>query len=316
MTTVRVPAAFDGERIDRVVATITGRSRSAVAELIAAGKVRCEGRAVTSRHVRVSTGANLDLEFGPPGGAPELEPAAPGSVAFEVVYEDADLIVVDKPAGVVVHPGAGHRTGTLAAGLLARYPDLAQAGRDGAGDPSRPGIVHRLDKDTSGLLVVARNADSWRSLVVQLSARSMGRVYQALVLGSLAADAGSIDAPIGRSARDRTRMAVTVEGRAAKTRYRVLRRFTEPVEATLVEVTLESGRTHQIRVHFAAIGHPVAGDSRYRGALAPAARAAIGLERHFLHAGTLRLAHPRTGEPCEWTSPLPGDLAAVVGRLS
>jgi len=316
VTKVRVPAALGGERIDRAVATITGRSRSAVAELVAAGKVRYEGGVVTSRHVRVSAGASLEFELGPQDGVPELEPAAPGGVAFGVVYEDPDLLVVDKPAGVVVHPGAGHRTGTLAAGLLARYPDLARAGREGAGDPSRPGIVHRLDKDTSGLLVVARNPYAWRSLVAQLSARSMGRVYEALVLGRLAADAGSIDAPIGRSARDRTRMAVTVEGRPAKTRYRVLQRFSEPAEVTLVDVTLESGRTHQIRVHFAAIGHPVAGDSRYRGMLVPAARAAIGLERHFLHAGTLRLVHPRTGELCEWTAPLPADLAAVLGRLS
>ena len=316
MTKVRVPAALGGERIDRAVATITGRSRSAVAELVAAGKVRYEGGVVTSRHVRVSAGASLEFELGPQDGVPELEPAAPGGVAFGVVYEDPDLLVVDKPAGVVVHPGAGHRTGTLVAGLLARYPDLARAGREGAGDPSRPGIVHRLDKDTSGLLVVARNPYAWRSLVAQLSARSMGRVYEALVLGRLAADAGSIDAPIGRSARDRTRMAVTVEGRPAKTRYRVLQRFSEPVEVTLVEVTLESGRTHQIRVHFAAIGHPVAGDSRYRGMLVPAARAAIGLERHFLHAGTLRLVHPRTGELCEWTASLPDDLVAVLRRLS
>lgn len=316
MTKVRVPAALGGERIDRAVATITGRSRSAVAELVAAGKVRYEGGVVTSRHVRVSAGASLEFELGPQDGVPELEPAAPGGVAFGVVYEDPDLLVVDKPAGVVVHPGAGHRTGTLVAGLLARYPDLARAGREGAGDPSRPGIVHRLDKDTSGLLVVARNPYAWRSLVAQLSARSMGRVYEALVLGRLAADAGSIDAPIGRSARDRTRMAVTVEGRPAKTRYRVLQRFSEPAEVTLVDVTLESGRTHQIRVHFAAIGHPVAGDSRYRGMLVPAARAAIGLERHFLHAGTLRLVHPRTGELCEWTAPLPDDLVAVLRRLS
>jgi 23S rRNA pseudouridine1911/1915/1917 synthase len=316
VTKVRVPAALGGERIDRAVATITGRSRSAVAELVAAGKVRYEGGVVTSRHVRVSAGASLEFELGPQDGVPELEPAAPGGVAFGVVYEDPDLLVVDKPAGVVVHPGAGHRTGTLVAGLLARYPDLARAGREGAGDPSRPGIVHRLDKDTSGLLVVARNPYAWRSLVAQLSARSMGRVYEALVLGRLAADAGSIDAPIGRSARDRTRMAVTVEGRPAKTRYRVLQRFSEPAEVTLVDVTLESGRTHQIRVHFAAIGHPVAGDSRYRGMLVPAARAAIGLERHFLHAGTLRLVHPRTGELCEWTAPLPDDLVAVLRRLS
>ena len=179
-----------------------------------------------------------------------------------MVWEDADLIIVDKPAGVVVHPGAGHRTGTLAAGLVARFPDLVGAAEEGAGSPRRPGIVHRLDKDTSGLLVVARNPAAWRALTGQLSARTMGRIYTALVLGRLVADEGTIDAPIGRSTRDRTRMAVTVGGRAARTRYRVPTCYVEPMGATLAEVTLESVGPDQIRVHFAAIGHPVAGDSR------------------------------------------------------
>lgn len=313
---VTVPLALDGERIDRVVAIVTGRSRRAVAELIAAGGVRLGGRTVASRHVRVAAGASLEFELPAPADDSGLTPAEPGSVPFTVVYEDPDLIVVDKPAGVVVHPGAGHRTGTLAAGLLERYPELAEAARAGAGSPLRPGIVHRLDKDTSGLLVVARNPIAWRALVGQLSSRTMGRSYEALVLGRLVADEGTVDAPIGRSVRDRVRMAVTVEGREARTRYRALSRFSQPVAATHAEVTLESGRTHQIRVHLAAIGHPVAGDTRYGGALTPALRAVLGLERPFLHAGRIRLVQPTTGEEREWAAPLPDDLAAVLTRLS
>jgi len=314
--TVVVPVLLDGERIDRVVALVTGQSRSAVAALIRGGGVLVSGQPVTSRHVRVAAGTRLSVEIAPVPAGVGLEPAEPGSVPFTVVFEDDDLIVVDKPAGVVVHPGAGHRTRTLAAGLLARYPDLASAARIGAGDPLRPGIVHRLDKDTSGLLVVARNPTAWRALAAQLAARTMGRVYETLLLGRLGAEEGTVDAPIGRSSRDRTRMAVTIAGRAARTRYRVLARFEEPVETTLAEVRLESGRTHQIRVHLAAIGHPVAGDARYGGTLAPAVRAAIGLERPFLHAKSLSLVHPATGETWEWTVPLPGDLAAVLSRLS
>ncbi|MGD0742662.1 MAG: RluA family pseudouridine synthase [Acidimicrobiales bacterium] len=315
-TTMTVPAALDGERVDRAVALVTGWSRRVVAELIAAGGVRLGGAPVTSRHVRVASGATLELVTTSAGGDTALAPVAPGSVPFTVVYEDADIIVVAKPSGVVVHPGAGHHTGTLAAGLVARYPDLVEAARDGAGDPSRPGIVHRLDKDTSGLLVVARNPAAWRALAAQLSARSMGRRYTALLLGRLVADEGTVDAPIGRSVRDRTRMAVTVGGRAARTRYRVLSRYSVPVAATLAEVALESGRTHQIRVHLAAIGHPVAGDGRYGGGLAPAVRAALGISRPFLHAGRLQLVHPATGETLEWEVPLPEDLVAVLGRLS
>jgi 23S rRNA pseudouridine1911/1915/1917 synthase len=315
METLIVPAALDGERIDRAVALVTGHSRSAVAALIAAGAVRLAGRPVASRHVRVAVGTVLELDLSPAATA-ALEAAEAGTVPFTVVYEDDDIIVVDKPAGVVVHPGAGHRTKTLAAGLLARYPDLAEAARQGTGDPSRPGIVHRLDRDTSGLLVVARNASAFQALRAQLAARTMGRVYETLVLGRLVAEEGAVDAPIGRSSRDRTRMAVTVGGRPARTRYRVLARFSDPLVATLAEVTLESGRTHQIRVHLAAIGHPVAGDVRYGGALNPAVGDAIGLERPFLHALRLRLVHPTTHEEREWTAPLPADLAATLTHLS
>ncbi len=308
---IAIPASLAGERIDRVVALLSGRTRAEVAALVADGRVRIGGRPVAARHRRVQAGERLELDLPPPQELDGLEPAAAGAVAFGVVYEDASIIVVDKPAGLVVHPGAGHRGDTLAAGLLAAYPDLADAARAGAGEPNRPGIVHRLDKDTSGLLVVARTPAAYAALVAQLAERTMGRTYCALALGTFPADAGVIDAPIGRSARTPTRMAVSASGKLARTSYRVTARYTRPVPTTLLEVTLETGRTHQIRVHLAAIGHPVAGDTGYRGA-----SRALGLSRPFLHAARLRLVHPELGTELEWTSPLPPELAEGLARLA
>jgi 23S rRNA pseudouridine1911/1915/1917 synthase len=256
----------------------------------------------------------------PSRGAP-IGVGADPSVDVRVVYADDDIVVVDKPPGLVVHPGAGHRTGTLVQGLVARFPDLADAG---AGDADRPGIVQRLDKGTSGLLVVARTVEAYQSLVEQLSARSSAgtagpggrpmaieRRYLALVLGSVEADAGEVEAPMGRSERDPTRMAVSRRGRPARTAYRVESRYRLPIAATLVDCRLETGRTHQVRVHLAAIGHPVAGDVRYGGA-----EARLALERPFLHAHRLSFDHPRTGERLSFSSPLPPDLTAVLAELS
>ncbi|HET9092875.1 MAG TPA: RluA family pseudouridine synthase, partial [Acidimicrobiales bacterium] len=197
------------------------------------------------------------------------------------------------------------------AGLLARYPELAALPGEGAGATERPGIVHRLDKDTSGLLVVARTASSYRSLVGQLKRRSMGRGYLAVVVGHLGAPAGVVDAPIGRSPEDPTVMAVSGAGREARTAYRVLRRASEPLEATVIEATLETGRTHQIRVHLAAIGHPVLGDRRYGGA-----RGAMPLRRPMLHAARLELEHPATGERLVFEAEPPEDLREVLASLS
>jgi 23S rRNA pseudouridine1911/1915/1917 synthase len=225
-----------------------------------------------------------------------------------IVYADDEIIVVDKPPGLVVHPGAGHRTGTLVQGIAARFPDLAEAG---PGDPDRPGVVQRLDKGTSGLLVVARTSEAHRSLVGQLRTRRLDRRYLALALGAFEADTGEIEAPMGRSERDPTRMAVSRRGRPALTAYRVERRYQRPLAVTLVECKLATGRTHQIRVHLAAIGHPVAGDTRYGGA----ARR-LALERPFLHAHRLRFDHPRTRERLSFSSPLPPDLEAVLAGLS
>jgi 23S rRNA pseudouridine1911/1915/1917 synthase len=205
-----------------------------------------------------------------------------------------------------VHPGAGRSTGTLVHGLLAAYPEIAGVG----GDPSRPGIVHRLDKGTSGLLLVARTPRAHEALVAALSARSVHRRYRALVWGHVAAASGLIDAPIGRSAREPTRMSVDVRGKEARTRYEVLRHATEPVEVTELACTLETGRTHQIRVHLRSIGHPVVGDARYDGN-----RQSLPLHRPFLHAEGLALDHPVTGQPLRFESPLPADLQAVLSSL-
>lgn len=220
-----------------------------------------------------------------------------------LVHEDAQVIVVDKAAGVVVHPGSGHGRGTLVQGLLARFPDLAQSG---AGEPDRPGIVHRLDKGTSGLLVVARTEDAYHSLVDQLKNRSVDRRYLCLVWGHLSSPDGLVDAPVGRASTDPTRMAVSARGRPARTRYHVLERRTDP-DVTLLECRLETGRTHQVRVHLASIGHPVVGDARYGGS-----RSSLVIGRPFLHAHRLGFAHPADGERVSFSSPLPSELEALL----
>jgi 23S rRNA pseudouridine1911/1915/1917 synthase len=212
---------------------------------------------------------------------------------------------VDKPAGLVVHPGAGQPRGTLVHGLLARYPELADVG-----DPTRPGIVHRLDKGTSGLLLVARSQAAYEALVAALAARRVHRRYRALAWGSVEAPRGIIDAPIGRSARVATRMAVDARGKEARTRYEVLARYVEPVAVTELACELETGRTHQIRVHLRSIGHPVVGDARYDGA-----RQSLPMRRPFLHAEHLELAHPVGGEPLAFDAPLPADLTEILAGL-
>jgi 23S rRNA pseudouridine1911/1915/1917 synthase len=312
-----LPSALDGERVDRAVALLTGATRQAVADLVAAGGVSVGGRTVTTRSRRVRTGEVLSAEV-----APNTDPRADGlvadpSVEFSVVYEDSDLVVVDKPAGLVVHPGNGNQTGTLVAGLLARYPDLAPLA-EVAGAEYRPGIVHRLDKGTSGLLVVARTQAARSALMAQLAAREIERRYQALVGGTVEADEGLVDAPLGRSERDPTAMAVRIGGREARTRYRVEARYREPVVATLLECRLETGRTHQIRVHLAAIGHPVVGDDRYDGTPPRATKPnrLLSPGRLWLHAATLAFSHPTTGAQVRLTAPLPADLRASLAAFS
>lgn len=298
-----IPSALDGERLDRVVSMVLGVSRAQAAELVGGGDVMLDGSVVTVGSRRVREGARIEI-VAPPEGA-TAGPVADASVEVPVVFEDDDVIVVDKPAGLVVHPGAGNPDHTLVNGLLATYPELAVVG-----SPERPGIVHRLDKQTSGLMVVARSTLAYERMVAALAARDVDRRYLVLAWGVFGAPSGVVDAPIGRSAREPTRMAVSARGREARTRYEVLREFHEPAVVTLLECRLETGRTHQIRVHLAAIDHPVVGDDRYGGG-----RGTLVVPRMFLHATGLTFEHPRTHERLSFESPLPADLAHVLDGL-
>ncbi len=284
-----IPALMAGVRVDRGVAMAADVSRATATELIEAGRVLVDGVPVSVGRTLLREGATLTVLL------PEIRDgsvlAEPG-VRFEVVHADDVVAVVDKPAGLVVHPGAGHDVGTLVGGLLARFPDLAELVTTGVCAPDRPGIVHRLDKGTSGLLAVARTADAYHALVEQLATRTMERRYLALVAGEVAEERGEVEAPIGRSSRTPTKMAVTADGKPARTAYAVVERREGEGETptTLLELSLQSGRTHQIRVHMAAIGHPVVGDARYG---VPDRR--LGAGRFFLHAFKLALTHPGTG---------------------
>jgi 23S rRNA pseudouridine1911/1915/1917 synthase len=292
---VRLPVgpADAGQRLDALLAGPLG-SRARAQRLIEAGAVRVGGRAVPKRH-RVAAGDVVEVD--------EVDaPAAPAdvgaTVAFAVPYEDEHLLVVDKPPGVVVHPARGHQTGTLAQAL---------EGRAFGGEHAwRAGIVHRLDRDTSGLMVVAKSETVHARLKAALQRREVAREYTALVEGRPPARTGTIDAPIGRDRRVRTRMSTDTDvPREARTHFELV----EALPATtLLVVRLETGRTHQIRVHLQAIGHPVAGDPEYGTA------GLLGLSRQFLHAARLAFAHPVSGEPLDVRSPLPEDLAAALER--
>lgn len=296
---IEIPAALDGERIDRVVATLTDRSRASAARAVADGSVLVDGRAVAKSY-RVAAGELLEI------GEEEArdEVPTPEDLPLTVRYEDDDVVVVAKSAGVVVHPGAGNRTGTLVSGLLYRYPEMASVG-----DRVRPGIVHRLDRDTSGLMVVARTETARVALMEAMAERRVEREYVALVWGHLDAPKGLIDAPIGRSAHRRTRMAVRESGRPARTRYEVESVFERP-PTSLLRLQLETGRTHQIRVHLSAVGHPVVGDGTYGGR-----RDSLAAERPLLHSARLVFDHPISGQRIEVTEPLPGSIRAVLDGL-
>ncbi len=295
-----VPGESSGERVDRIVADVTGLSRSYVQKLIEAGALTQDGRPLRSNAV-VSGGARLELVI--PDATPlDLEPEA---IPLAVVYEDDDILIVDKPAGLVVHPAPGHPGGTLVNALLARGTEYG-----GIAGVRRPGIVHRLDRDTSGLLMVAKHDAAQASLMAQLRARRVKKTYLTLVHGVVAAAVGRIEAPIGRDPRHRTRMAVVPDGRPSVTGYRVRERFTN---WTLLEIDLVTGRTHQIRVHLAAIGHPVAGDPVY--GTGTSRRGPDGLGRLFLHAWRLQLAAPADGHLIRATAPLPAELESVLAGL-
>jgi 23S rRNA pseudouridine1911/1915/1917 synthase len=286
-----VPAEAAGERLDVFLAGHAG-SRAAAQKLIDGGHVRVDGEPRPKRHA-LRGGEVVAVEA--PAAAPEADvPPA----AFSVAYEDEHLLVVDKPPGVVVHPARGHRQGTLVQALAGRV-----AGGD---DPDRPGVVHRLDRDTSGLLVLARSEPAHAALKAALQARAITREYTALVEGRPLARRGTIDAPLGRDRRVRTRISTeTDEPREAITHFEVVEAL--PAD-TLLSVRLETGRTHQIRAHLLAIGHPVAGDPENGAA------GRHGLQRQFLHAGRLAFAHPVTGAAVDVRSPLPTELAAALRR--
>jgi 23S rRNA pseudouridine1911/1915/1917 synthase len=295
----------DGEvvrRIDRFVADRTGLSRSYVQRLITEGRLVDDA----GRRLRANSevrGGSVTLEVPPPEVPYHLEPDP--TIPVSVAYEDDDLLIVDKPAGLVVHPAPGHWRGTLVNALLARGDHYG-----GIAGVARPGIVHRLDRDTSGLLIVARNDAAQQAVMAQLKARRVRKTYVALVHGSVAASVGRIEAPIGRDPRDRRRMAVVPDGRPATTGYRVRERF---AEWTLLELDLVTGRTHQIRVHLAALGHPVAGDPVY--GTGTSRRGPDGLERLFLHAWRLELVSPTSAKLVRVEAPLPDELTGVLDGL-
>ena len=299
-----IPAALAGQRLDRVVALLADASRSDAAALVEAGGAIVDGEVEASGKLRLRFGqvVEVDLAKLPHKTPPQPDP----TIRVPIVYADDDVIVVDKPPGLVVHPAHGHPDGTLVNALLAVYPDIADVG-----DEMRPGIVHRLDVGTSGLMVVARSTAAYEMLVAALSARKVHRSYQTLVWGHLDSPNGLIDAPVGRDHKDPLRMAVVVDGKPARTRYRTVAVYDTPAQVTELECHLETGRTHQIRVHLAATGHPVVGDGPYGGV-----RSGVTSPRPFLHASGLAFKHPRTTRELSFTAPLPDDLRAVLAELA
>jgi 23S rRNA pseudouridine1911/1915/1917 synthase len=294
---LRVGPESESMRLDRFVTDrMPGTSRSFVQRLIEAGEVTVNG-ALPRPSYKVATGDEIEVRVPPPEQPAELTPAI---VPISIVFEDEDVIVFDKPAGLVVHPAPGHEHGTLVNVLRWLRPEIITPGTE------RPGIVHRLDKDTSGLIVVAKNERARLSLLSQWQKRDVVKEYVALVVGTPRDESGTIDAPIGRDPHNRKRMAVVPHGRPAVSHYKVRTRYSG---YSLLDVLIETGRTHQIRVHCAFIKHPVAGDALYGGRARD-----VPLERQFLHARRLRFALPG-GEPIDVEAPLPDDLTAVLRLL-
>jgi len=298
-----VPSALDGERVDRIVAFILDVSRSVAAGLVESGTVLVDGVVETSGKLRLAEGQEVSVD---PSQIPgETFPEADDTVEVSVLHADDHIIVIDKQAGLVVHPGAGNDAGTLVNGLLAVFPEIADVG-----EAHRPGIVHRLDAGSTGLLVVARTQQAYEGLVPQFADHSATRMYRALVWGHPTALHGVIDAPIGRSRRDPLKMAVVADGRESRTEYQVIQRYSEPVDCSLLECSLETGRTHQIRVHLSSIGHPLIGDPWYGQR-----RPTLGMERPFLHAAQLEFDHPGSGERVSFSSDLADDLQSMLSGL-
>ena len=303
-----VDAAHAGVRADVFAAQVTGLSRSAAARLMDEGHITLGGKTVT-KNTKLCEGDVLSVEL----PEPELSEALPENIPLDIVYEDEDIIVVNKPVGMVVHPAAGNPNGTLVNALLYHCGDQLS----GIGGVIRPGIVHRIDKDTSGLLVVAKNDAAHLSLSEQLKTHTVSRVYEAIALGNIKTDAGTVNAPIGRHPTDRKKMAVVrgegLSAREAITHYTVVERFGS---MTYVRCELETGRTHQIRVHLSSIGHPLLGDSVYGGANTrfEADHRAL-ITGQCLHAGKLKLIHPTTQKPMQFEAPMPKEMQKLLDIL-
>ena len=287
-----------GVRLDAFLSADGALTRSQAARLIAEGRVRVNGKPA-AKSARLSGGETVTVDV------PQLRETAlpPQDIPLDVVYEDDDVIVVNKPTGLVVHPAPGHPDGTLVNALLHHCGDSLS----GIGGEKRPGIVHRIDRDTSGLIIAAKNDAAHLALSAQLKDHSLSRTYECLVTGNMKQDSGTVDAPIGRSSADRKKMAVVPTGRHAVTHWEVVARYPG---VTHLRCRLETGRTHQIRVHMAYIGHPILGDTVY-GAKKPVP----GLTGQCLHAAGLRFVHPRTGEPVELHCPLPPEFTAMLQKL-
>ena len=287
-----------GVRLDAFLSADGALTRSQAARLIAEGRVRVNGKPA-AKSARLSGGETVTVDV------PQLRETAlpPQDIPLDVVYEDDDVIVVNKPTGLVVHPAPGHPDGTLVNALLHHCGDSLS----GIGGEKRPGIVHRIDRDTSGLIIAAKNDAAHLALSAQLKDHSLSRTYECLVTGNMKQDSGTVDAPIGRSSADRKKMAVIPTGRRAVTHWEVVARYPG---VTHLRCRLETGRTHQIRVHMAYIGHPILGDTVY-GAKKPVP----GLTGQCLHATGLRFVHPRTGEPVELHCPLPPEFTAMLQKL-
>ena len=288
-----------GVRLDAFLSADGALTRSQAARLIAEGRVRVNGKPA-AKSARLSGGETVTVDV------PQLRETAlpPQDIPLDVVYEDDDVIVVNKPTGLVVHPAPGHPDGTLVNALLHHCGDSLS----GIGGEKRPGIVHRIDRDTSGLIIAAKNDAAHLALSAQLKDHSLSRTYECLVTGNMKQDSGTVDAPIGRSSADRKKMAVVPTGRRAVTHWEVVARYPG---VTHLRCRLETGRTHQIRVHMAYIGHPILGDTVY-GAKKPEN---FGLTGQCLHATGLRFIHPRTGEPVELHCPLPPEFTAMLQKL-
>ena len=294
-----------GRRLDAVIsAALDEYSRSFIQKLFESGNITVNGSVCREKKKKAAAGDEIEIAI----PEPKRTDVEPEDIPLHIVYEDSDLLVVDKPAGMVVHPAPGNYSGTLVNALMHHCGDELSS----INGVIRPGIVHRIDKDTSGLLMVAKNDSAHTGLSEQLSEHSITRRYKAIVYSNIKEDEGTVDRPIGRDPRNRLRNAVTeLNSRKAVTHYRVLERFGN---FTLIEASLETGRTHQIRVHMAYMKHPLLGDSLY-GPAAGKAAGRLGVKRQMLHAGVLGFVHPATGEYMEFESPLPDDFNGVLGKL-